>query len=120
MATAILNAMENGLVVPRESLEAAGINPGDPVIVEFRPVPSARAIQSRALRHCAQKLGEAIAVSEPRLEAGKWKVDLFSFDAVCIGSLCFDQLGELVPEESSTRQSLESTFLAGSSNHQAA
>lgn len=106
MANIVVQASDEGLTVPREVLEGAGIAPGG--LLELIPLPGVDEIHREASRHVVWSLGMRIAVRVPRWDDGVWVVDLFSADdRDQIGILFYDAHGQLDELRSTTRETLK-------------
>jgi hypothetical protein len=105
MSKLVVQSTSQGLIVPADVLEQAGVAPGSHV--EIIPLPRSEEIHHRAVRHTVWTLGDMIRIGRPEMIAGEWMVELWSpDDARCIGRLYFDVRGELIADKSSTRNTL--------------
>jgi hypothetical protein len=107
MSKLIVQSTPDGLSVPAETLERAGVEPGR--FVELVPLPGAQEIVYRALGECVRKLGDALGVGDPRWNAmtSEWEVDVYApGERTALGRLIFNVRGELEADRSSTREEL--------------
>jgi len=107
MPKIVVEATENGLVVPPELLREVGAEPGRMVEIEIRQLPRASDIHHLAYRYAAENLGNALGLSIPRFVNGEWVVTLVSPDGSChVGTLYLNQYGEVDTGRSATYESV--------------
>ncbi|MBI3911097.1 MAG: hypothetical protein HY320_09215 [Armatimonadetes bacterium] len=107
MPKIVVRTTDEGLRIPADVLEQAGVEPGGLIELEFAVLPGPREIQKEALRHTIWHLGDAIRVGRPQWQAGEWVVDLWSVDRQeRIGQLYLDAHGQVIQEKSTTRETL--------------
>ena len=105
MSNLVVQSTPDGLNIPSEVMEQAGLRPGR--LLELIPLPDAEEIQRLASRHTVWSLGDCIRVALPRWSEGVWIVDLLSHDGrEHIGSLFYDAHGHLDDARSTTRETL--------------
>lgn len=104
MSTIVLQSTSEGLVVPPEVLEGAGIGPGE--LLELVRLPGPQEIVHRALRFTVWKLGDAIGVGKPAWRDGEWVVRLRSREGEDLGDLFLDAHGEVLLDKSATYESV--------------
>jgi hypothetical protein len=109
MSKIVIQTTDQGLSVPAHVLADAGIEPGQPV--ELAPLPATEEIVAAALRHVVKHLGDAIRVRSPQWDGSRWDVDLVSPDGRhVIGQLRFDAYGKIIAAESSTFESVRTSY----------
>jgi hypothetical protein len=110
MIRATLPTTLEGLTVPREVLDDAGVKPGEQVEIEIDTLPGPKEILRLAGRHTVWRLGMAIQIGWPCWQGDRWVIELASPDGTeVIGHLVYTDLGELVEDQSDTLETLRTT-----------
>lgn len=121
METLTHEVTKQGLQLTSEELERLGWREGQQVQVQFTgrsivisPVLSpADKIRARALSHLFQHVGDATAVGLAEWIEDRWRVEVFlSYKDAKLGHLVFDPDGNLIEEESSSREQMLEAALA--------
>jgi bifunctional DNA-binding transcriptional regulator/antitoxin component of YhaV-PrlF toxin-antitoxin module len=113
MAKLVVEVTEHGLTVPAQTLEQAGLRAGRRV--ELVPLPGVEEIQHRALGYAIRNLGDAVGVGRPRWGDERWIVELYAPDGrQPLGMLVLDAHGDVISDESATRESVWEALSAAS------
>jgi hypothetical protein len=121
MPTVVAITSPEGLHLSADTLREAGVEPGG--LVELVALPGPEEIVYRALAHCVRNLGDALGARDPVWDDSErmWQVGLVEPGGKqVIGSLYFTAHGELVPDRSSTFDSLMAAYDAARAQDPAA
>jgi antitoxin component of MazEF toxin-antitoxin module len=116
MITVTAEVKNNALVLPADTIVQLGWREDAKVLIEkqnstvvLRPQQlTAEEIADLACTYLVEYVGDATAVKTPVWTNGKWRVEVvLSYRPETIGYLTFSQFGELIEEESDSREKLK-------------